>query len=122
MRRASLALTGVTAKTTVDLYASPVGTTTPDLKTTYGEDTTARGTMMALGYNSADSPTIFDLPVNGTTSVLLGTAAADRVAQLSGNYVAAGGTFRFQWAQNTSDAGPTTVLRGSYLEWARVPQ
>jgi hypothetical protein len=35
---------------------------------------------------------------------------------------ATAGAVTFQWAQNTSDAGPTTVLRGSYLEWARVPQ
>lgn len=33
---------------------------------------------------------------------------------------AVGGNVAFQWAQNTSDAGPTTVFRGSYLEWARV--
>ena len=32
------------------------------------------------------------------------------------------GNIAFSWAQNTSDAGPTTVFRGSYLEWARVPQ
>ena len=29
----------------------------------------------------------------------------------------AGGTFSFQWAQNTSDAGNLTVLAGSYLEY-----
>ena len=33
---------------------------------------------------------------------------------------ASAGNVAFQWAQNSSDAGPTTVLRGSYLEWARV--
>ena len=31
-----------------------------------------------------------------------------------------GGTFAFQWAQNTSNAGATTVLAGSYLEWMVV--
>lgn len=35
---------------------------------------------------------------------------------------ATAGNVAFSWAQNTSDAGPTTVFRGSYLEWARVPQ
>lgn len=30
------------------------------------------------------------------------------------------GNFEFQWAQNTSGAGPTTVFNGSYLEYAIV--
>jgi len=30
------------------------------------------------------------------------------------------GNFEFQWAQNTSDAGSTSVLPGSYLEWRQV--
>jgi hypothetical protein len=31
---------------------------------------------------------------------------------------ASGGVFKLQWAQVTSNAGPTTCLEGSYLEWA----
>ncbi len=31
------------------------------------------------------------------------------------------GNFEFHWAQNTSDAGDTKVLLGSYLEYAPVP-
>ena len=31
---------------------------------------------------------------------------------------AAGGVLSFQWAQNTTNAGPMTVLEGSYLEYA----
>ena len=30
------------------------------------------------------------------------------------------GTFSFQWAQNTSDAGTLTVLAGSYLEYIEI--
>jgi hypothetical protein len=30
------------------------------------------------------------------------------------------GDFEFQWAQNTSDAGNTSVLAGSYLDWRLV--
>ena len=30
------------------------------------------------------------------------------------------GNFQFQWAQNTSNAGPTTVFSGSYLEYAII--
>lgn len=32
----------------------------------------------------------------------------------------ANGNFQFLWAQNTSNAGPTTVFDGSYLEYATV--
>ena len=31
---------------------------------------------------------------------------------------ASGGVFKLQWAQVTSNAGPTTCLEGSYLEYA----
>lgn len=34
--------------------------------------------------------------------------------------VTVAGTFQFRWAQNTSDAGALTVLRGSYLEYTTV--
>ena len=33
---------------------------------------------------------------------------------------AADGNFVFQWAQNTSDAGDTTVLAGSYIEYMQM--
>jgi hypothetical protein len=32
--------------------------------------------------------------------------------------VTVAGTFQFQWAQNTSDAGALTCLRGSWIEYA----
>ena len=31
---------------------------------------------------------------------------------------ASGGAFKLQWSQGTSNAGPTTCLEGSYIEWA----
>jgi hypothetical protein len=34
--------------------------------------------------------------------------------------VTGAGTFQFRWAQNTSDAGAMTCLRGSYLEYTSV--
>jgi hypothetical protein len=42
-----------------------------------------------------------------------GCVKADFLVQNASN----AGTFSFDWAQNTSDAGDTTVLAGSYLEY-----
>ena len=55
-----------------------------------------------------------------TTDSLAGTGASgvylmDGIVQFSAN-----GTFALEWAQNTSDAANTTVLRGSYLEYRAI--
>lgn len=51
-----------------------------------------------------------------------GTGAGNGIVEFHGGVTvnSAAGDVAFSWAQNTSDAGPTSVLRGSYLEWARV--
>jgi len=57
---------------------------------------------------------------SATDYLLAGTAAFENVIYIDG-YVHNGanaGTFAFQWAQNVSDAGATTVRAGSYLEYA----
>lgn len=55
---------------------------------------------------------------NASTSV---TNTADGYGYIMGEgYVYNGansGTFSFRWAQDTSDAGNTTVLKGSYIEY-----
>lgn len=55
----------------------------------------------------------------GTESPIVGTstdgwACFDALIENGAN----AGTFAFQWAQNTSNGTDTTVLRGSWLEWA----
>lgn len=54
-----------------------------------------------------------------TNLSLLGSAAGAKVLviELTVENGANAGTFSFDWAQNTSDAGPTTVKAGSYIEY-----
>lgn len=53
---------------------------------------------------------------------LAGTGTTGGYVEINGMFEtnAAGGTVAFRWAQNTSDAGNTTVLRGSYIECQRI--
>lgn len=54
-----------------------------------------------------------------TNLSLFGSAAGAKVLviELTVENGANAGTFSFDWAQNTSDAGPTTVKAGSYIEY-----
>ncbi len=58
----------------------------------------------------------------GAGIAVVATPGGDGLIEFHGGVTvgATAGNVAFSWAQNTSDAGPTTVLRGSYLEWARV--
>lgn len=75
-----------------------------------------------FGYLSApDSTGItgFDLDSLATTTSILaaGGTQGSIFANIRLQNGAAGVTFSFQWAQDTSDAGDTTVLAGSFLEY-----
>lgn len=102
------------------VYGSPAGAGTPDLKVVVGEDSTARGVVSQQGYSPTDVATFATGAANQTTSFLFGTAAADRVGLLFGTYTGAAGTFRVQWAQNTSGANATIVRAGSVLRYRRI--
>lgn len=55
------------------------------------------------------------------TGTPLGTAASDGSVLFEATFTTTStGTFSFQWAQNTSDAGNATVRAGSYLEYASL--
>lgn len=58
----------------------------------------------------------------GTSVSVLGTGTNGVFVAIDGEFEtnAAGGTVAFQWAQNTSDAGNTRVLAGSYFEFQRI--
>lgn len=66
------------------------------------------GTLVDTGYTTSQS-----LLSAGTAG---GYIEADIVVAILG----AGGTFAFQWAQDTSDVGTTKVLSSSYLEYTIV--
>lgn len=59
---------------------------------------------------------------NGAGVAVTATAGANGYCEFRGMFEngANAGNVEFAWAQNTTDAGNTRTLRGSYLEWARV--
>jgi hypothetical protein len=73
----------------------------------------------ATAYSSVGVATAF----GGAGIAATGTGTAGGVIEFQGGVVlnSNGGNVSFQWAQNTSDAGNTVVLRSSYLEWSRMP-
>lgn len=99
------------------VYASPVGTTTPDIKIDLGEDSTLRGVFQIAYVTSTDSAARTQLESNQTATLAAGTAATKRVIYGWGWHVGAGGTFRVRWAQNTSNSNATTVYAGSILRY-----
>ena len=52
-------------------------------------------------------------------AITVGTAATKRMVFIAGYHTGAGGTFRFRWAQNNSNASPTIVYAGSILRYRR---
>lgn len=72
----------------------------------------------ATAYSNIGITTAF----GGAGIAATGTGAGNGIVEFHGGVTvgAAAGAVAFAWAQNTSDAGPTTVFRGSFLEWARV--
>lgn len=63
-----------------------------------------------------------DTAYSAADLVLVGTGALGGCIELEGvvRNGSTAGDFRLQWAQNTANASPTTVLAGSYLEYAVV--
>lgn len=104
----------------VVIYASPAGAGTPDIKMVFGEDTTARGVISGMGQTTTDVATLGTALQNGTSNFAFGTAATDRVIYFFGHYVGAGGTWRMQWAQQTSNANPVIVRAGSLLRYRQL--
>lgn len=103
------------------LYGSPVGAGTPDLKFAAGEDNTSRGNMFVVGLSTTDTNNITSGAVRqGTALTTFGTAAANRLARIHGEFLAVGGTFSIQWAQGTSDANNVTVRATSFMRYRRL--
>jgi hypothetical protein len=101
------------------IYGSPAGAGTPDLKIGVGEDATRRGILFGMGFSNTDGITNVGVWPDQTGTVW-GTAAADRVVYLFGQYIGNGGTFRLLWSQNTSGGNPTIVRAGSVLRYERI--
>ena len=102
------------------IFASPAGGGTPDIKVIAGEDNTYRGMYQGLGANNSIGETrnlpIFDSKLNATPATA-GTAAGKRLYAMEGWHTGAGGTWKIQWAQNTSNANNLTVYTNSYLRY-----
>lgn len=103
------------------IYASPAGGGTPGMKIGLGEDATARGTINVVGQNSTNTAVSSGVSTNQTSpGINFGTATTNRSIAMFGTHFGNGGTFRFQWAQNTSGANPDIVRAASYLRYIKV--
>lgn len=102
------------------VYASPGGAGTPDIKCELSEDATARGSTMWVGLSTADAAQTLTTTDVGGQAAQFGTAAAKRVLRGLAHHVGGGGTFKFRWAQNTSNAQPTIVYTGSVLRYRAI--
>jgi len=100
-------------------YASPAGGGTPDLKMLWSEDSTRRGYCFSFGDNATDGATTNVLSSQSTaTAFVRGTAANKRATTINCTIVGNGGTFKLQWAQDTSGANGTTIYAGSWLSYS----
>lgn len=72
----------------------------------------------ATAYSAVGVATAF----NGAGTAITGTGTTGGVIEFQGGLVNGSnqGNVAFSWAQNTADGGNTTVLKGSFIEWARV--
>ena len=102
------------------IYDSPLSAGVPDIKVAFGEDTATRGSRWFLALSVTETRSLDTALVASNQNTTAGTAATKRIYLHWGWHVGAGGTFRFSWAQNTSDANPTTVYAGSYLAYRRI--
>ncbi len=102
------------------IYVSPVGTTTPDLKTVWGEDATIRGFVSAVGVSNSDANFTGFAQTNQTATLILGTLGTNRHAVFTGVHEGNGATFRLMWAQNVSNGNDVTVKAGSFIRYRKV--
>lgn len=102
----------------VIIYGSPAGGGTPDLKAALGYASNW-GVFQYGGWAANDTlvNTVFNS--NASQNPIFGTAAADRVGFIRGVMPGLGSTFRFLWAQNSSDSNATIVRAGSVLRYRR---
>lgn len=103
------------------IYDSPVGGTTPDIKTLFGEDNTTRGAVLMTSFSTADAIRSTESTLSLLASTSHGTGTTPRLIIYKGTFgPAAGGNFKLQWAQATSNANATRVLAGSTLRYRRI--
>jgi hypothetical protein len=98
------------------IYDSPVGAGTPDIKVAFGEDGTARGQLGGVGISTADGSGVWLLATSQAAGTF-GTTTLERLIGGTGFHRGNGGTFLFQWAQNTSGINATRVVAGSWLRY-----
>jgi hypothetical protein len=102
------------------VYASPLGTGTTDIRSAFGEDATARGSFHAIMMDPSNVASTAAVLSNQTGTFGSGTAAANRLAIFRGWHTGNGGTFKYQWTQNTSQPQASIVRAGSILRYSRV--
>lgn len=89
------------------------------IKIGFGEDAVARGYLATASLDTSAAASIVSHP-SDLTGLARGTTALEVIIVFQGLHVAAGGTFKLQWAQNSSNATPTIVYPGSFIEYRRV--
>lgn len=102
------------------IISSPVGGTTPDIKMAWGEDNTFRGWWTIQSANSAGTAATQNGSVQLNQTVAAATDTQAYVHLIRGGLWGGGGTFKLQWAQNTSGSNATRVHNGSLLRYLRL--
>lgn len=102
------------------VYASPVGSGTPDMKVALGEDGTTRGVSTTPGPDASGGAATSTQVCNSTAVHVFGTDTTNRISRTVATYYAGGANFRVLWAQNTSNANATTLRADSLVRYRRV--
>jgi len=102
------------------IYASPVGGGTPDIKITFGEDTTPRGDWHYLGETTTGAVAHGGTLTENDNAAAFGTKTNKWCVKVTGFHISNGGAFGLYWAQNTSNGNDTTVYAGSRLRYKQV--
>jgi hypothetical protein len=95
---------------------------TPDLKFTFATPTlTALQQDLRYGSNlTVEAVSRANTFAASTTLVAAGTQYAVITLNAAMLIAGSGGTFSFQWSQNTSDANDVAIIVGSYLEYMQL--
>lgn len=104
-----------------EAYLIVQGNSAGDCKVAFGEDSTFRGWWHMVTSSAAGT---IGTQTLGTRFSDVGTINTDvtniYVTAIRGTLTGNGGTFKLQWAQNTSNGTATTVKQGSILRYKRI--
>lgn len=101
-------------------YANPTGNTAGGLKTSIGEDSTARGWVSVWGWTSGGTILSSAFLYALTTTVSTANITADRTVVFKGTHTGNGSPWIMKCAQNVSDPTAVVLRAGTVLRWFQV--